>query len=376
MSGARLLRSWAPAGALVFALALAGCARQKFEPLREDSTAVIRPDSFAVALKGAADAWDAGQNERAAELTARAVAADLAARGLESRPEEWQARAAAMLDSLGFGAEAAARDGALLLNLFSRANPEAGSWPWLLVRAPGGLDCQPVEGSGLRLVSLASRGLVALAKAPADAKAGAKPAAAAPGPAPGVAALWSRRAALGTQPLVTVWRRGAKGRWEIAQSLGADSLGRFGTGEFSSADSTVELVVRSYGPTARFEECATCPHLYTVRRFVWGEGGFTRVEERSLPSPYATFVRFVTAIAVGDAEMAQSLCTSPQWADEARRLEFGLSRGVWRVAPATDESAREMTFLRGKQEAYRVSFSQLGDAWLVDGITPTTGAIE
>jgi hypothetical protein len=181
---------------------------------------------------------------------------------------------------------------------------------------------------------------------------------------------------MGGQPTLYRWRRGAKGNWEIAQTLGPDSLGRFGTGSFSDAGGVTELVVNAYGPTPRFDECSTCPHVFWVRSFEWRDEGFVRIEERLVPSPYATFVRFVTALATNDLELARSRTDDPGLAEEAIRLGLTQPRGLWRVAPATDESAHEMVFMRGKAEAYRVNFTEFGDDWVITAITATANVIE
>jgi hypothetical protein len=52
------------------------------------------------------------------------------------------------------------------------------------------------------------------------------------------------------------------------------------------------------------------------------------------------------------------------------------ARGIWRVAPATDESATDMVFFRGQQEAYRVSFDSRGGDWVITGIVPTASSVE
>ena len=193
---------------------------------------------------------------------------------------------------------------------------------------------------------------------------------------PGVAALFGRRASGGYQPLLMSWKRGRDSRWQLDQTLGPDSLGDFGSGDFEHADSGVVLTARTYRPTPRFEECPTCPHVYHEVRVLWRPAGFARLDERTLPSPYATFARFATALAVDDRELAGQLVNDPHWVDEARRFDFGAAHGPWRVAPATDENAHEMVFLRGKQEAYRVTFTPHSGDWLIDSITTTSTSIE
>jgi len=339
-----------------------GCGRAKYKPLPADSTTALSVDSLAVAARDAQSQWDGGDPETAARLTARIVLADLRARAAQTPTLDWGARAAALIDSLNFGAEVQSDPCVMVVNLFSRSDPDRGSWPWLFSCGPRTIDTQAIEGKGLKILAVTGR---ALGAAIADSSA-----------PPGVAALFGRRAAGGYQPLLMTWKRGRDSHWTLDQTLGPDSLGAFGTGDFDHGDSTVVLTVRSYRPTPRFEECPTCPHVYHEVRLAWLATGFVRLDERMLPSPYATFVRFTTAMSVGDRDMAATLVSETHWVDEASRLQFGAQLGPWRVAPATDENAREMVFLRGKQEAYRVTFAPRSGDWVIDGITPTSTSIE
>uniref|UniRef100_A0A832MJ38 Uncharacterized protein n=1 Tax=Eiseniibacteriota bacterium TaxID=2212470 RepID=A0A832MJ38_UNCEI len=353
--------------AAAFAAALAataGCGRGRFEPVRGDSTRTTSPDTFAVLARDALARWEAGDGESAARATAALLLADLRARTRTEPGFAWRPRAEAFLDSLGVGAEVAADPCAMIVNFFSRSAPDRGSWPWLFTCGAKGIDAQPVEGGGLRLVAVAGRGLHGEPPRPAGAR--------------GVAALYARRGGAGLQPMLFAWAQKKNGGpWEVVQSLGPDSLGGTGTAEFAPGDTAVTLTARTYRPTPRFEECATCPHVYRVHRFAWSGPGFVRVEERTVPSPYATFVRFATAVAVGDDEFALEQTTGREVLEAARRFQFGANRGAWRVAPATDESARFMVFMRGRQEAYRVTFESLGpDEFRIAAIEPAPPPIE
>jgi hypothetical protein len=348
--------------ALCAGFALAGCERRRFEPIRRDSTHAAVPDSFAMRARAAAGAWEGADGEAAARLTAQLLLEDLRARTAREPGLSWTTRAEQLLDSIGVGAEVESDGCAMLVNLFSRSDPDRVSWPWLFWCGEKTVEAQAVEGSGLRLVDVASRGLAVGGKSRPDG---------------GVAAMFARRAGAGAQPLLYVWgRKGAATRWEVRQTLGADSLGGYGTAEFTAVDSTVRVTARTYRPTPRFEECATCPHVYRVHRFRWGSAGFEREDERTVPSPYATFVRFATALSVGDEEFARGEITSPAVLDAARRLQIGEPKGPWRVAPATDESARFMVFLRGRQEAVRVTFEAAAGDFLISGLEPSTAVIE
>lgn len=347
--------------AALLALALVpGCSRKKFEPLKADSTAALSSDSFSIRVREVQSVWETGTGEEASRATALLILHDFRVRHQVTPNFDWLSRATELLDSLGVGAELAGDRCAMGANFFMRSDPSKGSWPWLFTCTTKSIDGQAIEGRDLRLIEVESRGV------PPEPG----------GPPPGVAVLFGRRAAMGTQPMLMEWSRTASGNWTLKQTLGPDSLGGFGSAEFVPADTTVDLVARTYRPVPRFDECATCPHVYGVRRLRWMPAGFATVESRTLPSPYFTFVRFVTALSLGDLEMAQDLATDREWVDAARRAGFGEARGNWRAAPSTDETAHEMVFLRGKTEAWRISFAPAAGDWKVSGIASTTVAID
>ena len=67
----------------------------------------------------------------------------------------------------------------------------------------------------------------------------------------------------------------------------------------------------------------------------------------------------------------------PALLEQARLFEFSaLPKGMWRAAPAADETAGSMVFFRGQQEAYQVTFEPRGEEWLITSIRPTTRSIE
>ncbi len=175
-----------------------------------------------------------------------------------------------------------------------------------------------------------------------------------------------------------VWSAPGPETWAPSQTLGADSLGGVGTVEIASeGDSVTVLTSRTFRGMPRFEECATCPHVYALHRFRWGPQGFARTADRAVPSPYSSFVQFVLALGAGDHEAAARYVSDPALLEQARLFEFNaLPKGAWRAAPATDESAGTMVFFRGQQEAYQVTFEPRGEDWLISGIKPTTRTIE
>jgi hypothetical protein len=344
---------------LALAAGLAGCGRHpRVEYPGADSLATAATDSSLIRVREAQQAWEvAGGGEAAARATAALVTGWLP----PDLPEQWGSRTQGFLDSLGIGAEIAADTRAMAVNFFSRSDPADGSWPHLFWNGRRGVESRPIDGGSMRLLKLASRGLGV------GARNDTTPAA--------VALLFDRRARLGTEPYLMLWAlRGD--RWDVAQTLGPDSLGGAGTGEFVAAADSVTLVTRTYRTSRGFDECPTCPHVFHVRRFLWGRDGFERLGEEEAPSPYSAFVRFVQALQSDDRAAAEALVTDRALADAARRAGFGQSRGLWRVAPSTDETATHMVFLRGTTEAYDVSFEQRGGAWLVDGIETTQQHLE
>ena len=63
--------------------------------------------------------------------------------------------------------------------------------------------------------------------------------------------------------------------------------------------------------------------------------------------------------------------------DFARRFQWNdPSRGRWRMAPATDEGAMDMVFLRGTQDAFRVRFEARDGDWVIAGFEPTERSLE
>jgi hypothetical protein len=341
--------------AVVAALAAAGCDRKpRFVPAAADSTAVRPSDSMAVYVGQARERWESGEGQAAAALTARLVLDDLRLHPGNSL----RRRARQFLDSLGMAAEVAGADSLLTLNLFSRSDPTGGSWPYLYWLDVAGLHQQGLEGTGLKLLDLASR----------RSETGV----------PQVALLFLRGNPRGQEPLVFVWEQPAGiGGWRLIQSLGSDSLGGTGTAEFVAPNhNNVVMVSRTYRTSARFDECSTCPHVYQTRRFVWSPGGLATLDERTEPSPYASFVDFIQALEVNDRDQAMSLVTGVSLVDAAIGYQWNESRGLWRIAPGTEEDAHEMVFFRGNQEAYRVQFSGRGGEWRITGFQPTMRSVE
>ena len=327
-------------------------------PASADSSMNTPADSFAVLAREATDRWESGMHDEAAGMSARLVQ-----RALTARPNEsWPDRARGVLDSLGIGAECAGNARATVVNLFARSDPEGPSYPYLYWHQQGGLRMQSIESRGMHLGDVATHRF-AHDDTPQDSSQ--------------TAVLWNKRVGGGLQPTVMVWRYARGGRWDLLQTLGADSLGGTGSGEFAMSDSSGELQTRTFHAAAYFDECPTCPHVYHARRFSWGARGFTRLDDRAVPSPYATFTAFIGALVTNDRERAMALVAETPLIDFAKHFDWqtpGLGR--WRVAPATDETASQVVFFRGQKEAYRVTFEPRDGDWVIAGFEPTQRNLE
>ena len=365
VSGPRLVILPALLAGVTLVSSLSGCTRRTtFLARSDDSTSTAAADSITQRIRTAQQAWDAPDSGGvAARLTAAIVLQDLQAHITAEPRLNWADRARVLIDSLDVGAEYASAPCAMVVNFFARGNPSAGSWPWLFSCGETRLRASSIPGQGMALQGVASRGLYGEPPRPPGAR--------------GVAVLFARRGTVGQQPVLMVLRPTKSDDWTLTQTLGPDSLGGAGTGSFTTpGDSTVDLETRTFSNTPHFEECATCPHVYRVHRFRWRGDGFTRLEDRVSPSPYATFVMFIRALSEGDREAAERLVADPSLVDAARDAEWGVPRGSWRAAPATDETAHEMIFFRGMKEAWRVGFQPRGTEWLIGGFQPTTRSLE
>jgi hypothetical protein len=339
--------------ALMVLATVNACDRKpKLVPEGADSLAMGR-DSLSILSRTAQHEWESGKPEQAAPITARLLRDRLASEA----SSDWDDRARSLLDSLGIGAEVEGQERAVVVNLFSRSESDGGSWPYFFWQAEDGVRVQGLEGRGMRLIDATVRGFSAgMARDSSQ-----------------IAVLWGKRGPAGQQPLLLTFRQARGGRWDLAQTLGPDSLGGTGTGQFDD----VELVTKTFKATPWFDECATCPHVYHERRFRWGPQGFVRIDDRTVPSPYATFTAFVAALVEGDRDQAERWVSDPSLVDFARRYEWHESSlGRWRPAPGTEASAPEMVFFRGRSDAFRVTFQPRGAGWVLLGFEATTRSVE
>ncbi len=374
MNGLRPARGpgrWRARGVLVLllaGLANSGCERRtQLHVPSADSVAVMSPDSVAILAREVQAQWDAGDTpDDAARLSAVLLLADLSRRA----PAAWDSRTRFLLDSLAIGGELASAPCIEAVNFFSRSNPDAGSWPYIIWCGDRHPHSQALDGRGLHLLA------AVVAPGPAAAVTPGAPTVAV-GAASAIALMFAHRQAGGQQPMVMVWGHSRRDDpWNLVQTLGPDSLGGIGTGQFTARDTLLELTTQTYQATRGFDECPTCPHVYRTRRFRWRPDGFAGVENGVVPSPYATFVLFISALVADDRTAASALVSDGSLVDRARQLDWGKSLGPWRLAPETDESAGPMVFFRGKQEAYKVQFIQRDDDWLISGFDTTARTID
>jgi len=329
-----------------------GCERKpRFVPANDSAS--TEADTTAARLREIVDLWESGGGyDDAAAQSAAIVDEDLSHRS----PELWRARAQQFLDSLSIGAEIAGTRCAVAINFYSRSDPTAGSWPYLFWCDGQAIAHQRIEGGGMQLASLVARGFDG--KVPR-----------------GVAALFTRRGGGGQQPILMVWAERGK-KWQLAQTLGADSLGGAGSGEFDSKADAITLKTHTYLTAPYFEECPSCPHFYRDHTFAWGSGGFYRVSVESVPSTYATFVEFIQDMMANDWNRAALRVTHRSLLDAARRYSWDRPQGSWRVAPVSEQTGDELVMYRGNEEAYRVHFEPWNRDWLISGFEPVPRAID
>ena len=338
---------------LALGLTQAACDRKpRLVPASADSLAAR--DSLAILTRMASEQWNSGHNDMASSVSARVLRMRLGSLPVT----DWAERSRVLLDSLGIAAEVAGRGPVLAINLFSRVEAQGATWPFLFWREADGVRVQVIEGREYQLLDATARGFVGDVAQDSSQ----------------VAVLWSRKGALGRQPLLLAWRRSSGGRWDLMQTLGADSLGGTGTGSFQ--DST--LSVQTWGSTPYFDEnCSSCPHVMHRRTFRWGPLGFERTDDRVESTPYTTFTAFIAAIVTGDRDAAARLVADPSLVEFARRLEWhDPALGRWKAAPGSQATSPELVFHRGRKDAFRVTFQSRGAAWVIGGFEAVARSIE
>jgi len=137
---------------------------------------------------------------------------------------------------------------------------------------------------------------------------------------------------------LTLFRLAPSGAsWSIVQNDEvATVLGQPGQALFADLDhdGRPEVVQWALPPTdSLFMPCSDCPHLMTERLFVEREDGFALLDERVLPSPYATLVTFVRLLIDGRRAEAERLTLDPQMVTRAIAAGWAVRRapGTWKV---------------------------------------------
>jgi hypothetical protein len=124
-------------------LPLAACHRKPTLFTGNDSASVTSPDSARAWRDRAQQLWDdPDQRDEAAALTARILRDEF--KPLEA--SGWQDRARFVLDSLAIGGEFAVAPCAMVVNLFPRAQPDGGSWPFVFWCSHDTAAVQALEG--------------------------------------------------------------------------------------------------------------------------------------------------------------------------------------------------------------------------------------
>jgi hypothetical protein len=338
--------------ALCALLVLASCDRRPRLRGPEADSLATAVDPVERLVQSVVRQWNEGPPADAAATTAEWLALRLAA-----TDGSWEQTASALTDSLGIGAECAGGEGFVVVNLFSRSELEGPTWPWVFWSAGGPVRHQALDEGGLHLTDAAAVGLEG--GAPADSAR--------------LAVLWAQASRAGRRPQVVTWRW-AGSSWERQQELGPEALGGTGTGRFEVGG----LVTRTWTPTPRFEEIgANALHVEHERRFVWTTEGFTLESEATVPSPYASFTGFITALIADDRELAATYAVDRSLVEFARRLRWHeASLGGWRVAPGTEAGLLQPVFFRGPRDAFQVNFERSGDQFLITGFMATERSVE
>jgi hypothetical protein len=338
--------------ALCVLLLSAGCDRRPRLRGPEADSLATAVDPVEKLVQSVVRQWNEGAPADAATTTAEWLALRLAA-----TDGPWEQTASALVDSLGIGAECAGGEGFVVVNLFSRSEIDGPTWPWVFWRAGDAVRSQALADGGRHLAAAASVALEG--DVPTDTAR--------------LAVLWSQASRSGRRLQSVTWRWDGSS-WERQQELGPESLGGTGTGRFEDG----ALVTRTWTPTPRFEEIgANALHVEHERRFVWTTDGFVLESEARVPSPYASFAGFITALIADDRELAATYVVDRSLVEFARRLRWHeVSLGGWRVAPGTEAGLLQPVFFRGPRDAFQVNFERSGDQFLITGFMATERSVE
>ena len=139
-------------------------------------------------------------------------------------------------------------------------------------------------------------------------------------------------------------------------------------------DGSPEFVSWTSGATdSLFTECPNCPKLLTERTFIEDGEGFGLLDERLLPTPYATLVYFVRLLIDGKSAQAGKLVRDPAMVREAVAQGWGkrIVRKPWFTERRQDGSPwRSRLSLRFEGprgvKHYVVIFAMREGRWIID----------
>ena len=165
--------------------------------------------------------------------------------------------------------------------------------------------------------------------------------------------------------------------WAVAHSDEEDPiLGEPGEAVFADLDhdGRPELIQWAIARTdSLFIPCSDCPRLTIQKTFVERQEGFTLLESRLMPSPYATFVTYVRLLLDNHRLEAAKLVSDPSVVTQSLAAGWGVSRkpGTWQVEYG-EQGERwprwlEMRFA-GPQgvRRYVVHFTMRDGRWIIE----------
>ncbi len=165
--------------------------------------------------------------------------------------------------------------------------------------------------------------------------------------------------------------------WDLVQFEGSGlDLGGVGEAAWTdlNTDGIPELVtwIRTDNDSL-FTECPECPRLVTETTYIRRRGGFEPLEQRIVPTPYATFSLFVHLLVQGQRQGAARLLVAPARVDSALALGWGKrrARGAWRLESGEPNERWPgwliFRFDSGtRARRYLVRFQSQGARWLIE----------
>ena len=166
------------------------------------------------------------------------------------------------------------------------------------------------------------------------------------------------------------------GIWELVQFPGqGPEIAASGEADFHdvNGDGVPELVAWLRVPSdSAFTECTGCPGVDVERVLTLHEDGFELEDSRVVPTPYATFQRFIHELADRNRAAALRLLSRPTLLDSALAEGWGADhrRGAWRLA-RVEGGQQWPRWLAMRHEGaaghpeYAVHFTQRDGHWVI-----------